>query len=120
MKLNTYYLGITSVFEGLDADLNFDVLSRDEKIRRLGELSRIMTDAGLLFITAVSEIDDYELEKLKLLNSPNELLVINLGENKFNKFKVDLELEENPNNEKVIPVILDILNKHNIIPEYTI
>ena len=119
-RLNTYYLGIKSVFEGLDADLSSGVISRDEEIRRLGELSRIMTDAGLLFITAVNEIDDYELQKLKLLNSPNELLVINLGENRFNNFEVDLELPENPNVDEVFPELLSTLNKHNIILEYSI
>ncbi len=119
-QLNTYYLGVKSVVERFESNVSSEELFRDKYIKQLGELSRIMTDAGLIIITAINDIDEYELKKLKLLNSPNELLVINLGENNFSEFQVDLQLNNNPIEKDVFPLILNILNKHNIIPEYVI
>jgi len=49
-------------------------------MNRLGELARILTDAGLLFITALPQADRVALERLHVLNEPNELLVVSLGD----------------------------------------
>ncbi len=117
--LNSYYLGVSSIASGLDIDIK-NIADDDEEIRRFGELSRIMTDAGIIVISALNEVDDYELEKLKLLNSPNELLVVNVGTNNFSNYKVDVNLSEIVNIEQGIWDIMNALNKHKVIPEYCI
>ena len=45
---------------------------RDGSAALLGELARIITDSGQIFITSVFRLDDFEAEKLKLLNEPSE------------------------------------------------
>ena len=95
-------------------------MGRDEHVRRLGELARIMTDAGLIFITAIDDLDDYELEKLKLLNSPNEILVINVGRNHLTKYQVDLDLSEDFEINDATLQVFKVLNWHKVIPEYCI
>ncbi len=77
----TYYLGIA----GLE-DASGD---RDSQIAKLGELARTFTDAGQIFITAVFNLDDYEAEKLKLLNENNEILIVNIGESPFDSYVPD-------------------------------
>ncbi len=77
----TYYLGIA----GLE-DTSGD---RDSQIAKLGELARTFTDAGQIFITAVFNLDDYEAEKLKLLNENNEILIVNIGESPFDSYVPD-------------------------------
>ncbi|MBU8901552.1 MAG: sulfate adenylyltransferase subunit CysN [Victivallales bacterium] len=120
LNMNTYYLGMSNLISGLDADINNDFGDRDEHIRRIGELARIMTDAGLIFITTIKDVDDYDAQRLKQLNYPNDLLVVNLGENRFKKDKADIDLGSKPDIEKGIEQIMSLLSSKSIIPEYCI
>ncbi len=49
---HTYLLDGDNVRTGLNSDLGFTEASRVENIRRLGELSKLMVDAGLIVLTA--------------------------------------------------------------------
>ena len=117
MNLNAYYLGLNAFMKGLDVDLEKVIWNRDEHIRRLGELARIMTDAGLIFISAVDDLDRYDIEYLKQLNSPNELLVINIG---TTDYEADFNLSDNYDIKDAVAEIRKKLNKENVIPEYCI
>jgi len=114
-EYNAYYLGMANIHKGLDADIAGDP---DERVRRLGELARIMTDAGMIFITTVDDADDYDVEKLKFLNEPHEILVINVGENNFDRYPVDLEIPARKNPEAAVSGILKLLKAKDIILEY--
>ena len=120
LSMNSYYLGAGNVAGGLDADIGDGFWDRDEHIRRIGELSRIMTDAGLILITPINNADDYDLEKLKLLNFPNELLVINIGDSILESYNVDINLEANPDIKSSLTSILKLLSEKQIIPDYCI
>lgn len=120
LNMNSYYLGLSNLTSGLDADINNDFWDRDEHIRRIGELARIMTDAGLIFITTISDADDYDAQRLKLLNYPNDLLVVSLGDKQLEKHEADIVLESNPDIEKSLEQIMQLLSSKSIIPEYCI
>jgi len=120
LNMNSYYLGLSNLANGLDADINNDFWDRDEHIRRIGELARIMTDAGLIFIATVGDADDYDTQRLKLLNSPNDLLVVSLGDEQLEKHEADIKLESNPDIEKSLEQIMFLLSSKSIIPEYCI
>jgi bifunctional enzyme CysN/CysC len=120
LNMNSYYLGLSNLANGLDADINNDFWDRDEHIRRIGELARIMTDAGLIFITTIGDADDYDTQRLKLLNSPNDLLVVSLGDEQLKKHEADIKLESNPDIEKSLEQIMKLLSSKSIIPEYCI
>lgn len=47
-----YVLDGDNLRHGLCADLGFDAASREENVRRAGEVARLMTDAGLVVLTA--------------------------------------------------------------------
>lgn len=49
---HTYLLDGDNVRHGLNSDLGFDHQSRVENIRRIGEVAKLMVDAGLIVITA--------------------------------------------------------------------
>jgi len=96
---NTYYFGISNLFEELDHDFDnleddahSQPMAREMDLERLGQLARVMTDAGVLLITTIAEGDDYDLENLRLLNAPNDPFVVNMGENVFSFYPVDVEL----------------------------
>jgi bifunctional enzyme CysN/CysC len=52
MNRHTFLLDGDNVRHGLNKDLGFTDADRIENIRRVGELARLMTDAGLIVITA--------------------------------------------------------------------
>ncbi len=112
-----YYLGISNSLLGIDSDIQ-DSGQRDEHLRRLGEISHMFTDAGVILITTISDLDDYELEMIKTLNQPNESVVVNVGENRFNKSKVDLQTDNIDDRDVAIKQIKELLQSKNYLIEY--
>ncbi len=51
-KFKTYLLDGDNVRHGLNKDLGFDEQSRVENIRRIGEVSKLFLDAGIIVLTA--------------------------------------------------------------------
>ena len=49
---HTYLLDGDNVRHGLNRDLGFSAADREENIRRVGELAKLMADAGLIVLTA--------------------------------------------------------------------
>jgi len=52
INCNTYLLDGDNVRHGLNSDLGFDEESRVENIRRIGEVSKLFLDAGIITLTA--------------------------------------------------------------------
>ena len=51
-KLQTYSLDGDALRTGLNADLDFSTAARDENLRRVAEVSKLFTDAGLITLAA--------------------------------------------------------------------
>jgi bifunctional enzyme CysN/CysC len=116
-----YFLGISNRLVLATHDSKDKTLGKFEQIQQLGELAHLMTDAGLILITSITNIDEYELEVLKKLNSPNRTFVVNVGENRFSDQQIDLELVENEESDSAIKKIVDLLVKSLVLdPEYFI
>ncbi|GAA0787849.1 sulfate adenylyltransferase subunit CysN [Roseibium denhamense] len=81
---HTYTLDGDNVRHGLNRDLGFTDEDRVENIRRVGEVSRLFTDAGL--ITLVSFISPFQSER----KMARDLL----GEGEFIEVFVDTPIEE--------------------------
>jgi bifunctional enzyme CysN/CysC len=120
INMNAYYLGASNLLGGLDADLGNSFMEHGEHVRRLGELARILTDAGMIFISAVEDIDDYDLEELRLLNYPNDLLIVSVGDLSLKKHLPDIVLPEESDVSKSLKSILKELSSKKVIPEYCI
>ena len=118
--LNAYYLGVANIDRGLDADLGYRADNAGERLRRIGELSRILTDAGLIFITTIDDADDFDIETLKQLNEPSDILVVNLGENNFSRYNPDLQLLAGINVDDAVKEVTDMLKTKEIILDYQI
>lgn len=52
-RVHAYVLDGDNVRMGLNADLGFSAADRAENVRRIGEVARLMTDAGLVVLTAL-------------------------------------------------------------------
>lgn len=113
-----YYLGIRNVNLGLE-DGRTDTGSI-EGIRHLGELARILTDSGQIFITSMPDLDQYDLRDLEILNRPNEILVINVGNGRAGNFHVALDLADDLSEDAAVDRVRDLLKKREVIPDYMI
>ncbi|WP_199732491.1 adenylyl-sulfate kinase [Candidatus Pantoea edessiphila] len=67
MNINTYLLDGDNLRHGLCSDLSFSNLDRKENIRRIGEVAKLMVDAGLLVMTAFISPNRYERRMVRKL-----------------------------------------------------
>ena len=79
---HTYLLDGDNVRHGLCGDLGFDDAARQENIRRVGEVAKLMVDAGLIVLTAF--ISPFRAER--------ELVRNLVGEGEFVEVFVDAPL----------------------------
>ncbi len=112
-----YYLGLSNSLLGVDLDIH-DPAFKDEYLRRLGEISHLFTDAGVILITTVSDLDDYELKMIETLNQPGDYLVVNVGENRFNHVEPDLILKHDFDVNEAVSEICGLLSSRNYLMEY--
>lgn len=115
-----YYLGITSIDHGLDADVIDHAEKREEGVRRLGELARILTDTGQILITNLPDMDRYELEQLRTLNAPNEILVARVGDAAGHEWQPDVTVALDADQAQAVGQIMSHLRKEEIILDYVI
>lgn len=115
---SVYYMGISSMDHGLDADIKIYDKNMEEKIRRLGELARILTDTGLIFITTIDAADDFDIEILKMLSEPNEIVVVSVGESGLARFKPDLEIKNYSDPAEAVKKVINLLMDKEVILEY--
>ncbi len=121
LEKKVYFLGVSNRLALATHDSKDKTLGKYEALEQLGELAHIMTDAGLIMITSITDIDQYELDMLKKLNSPNRTFVVNVGENRFLESSIDLNLIENEESDAAVKKIVDLLIKAVVLdPEYSI
>jgi bifunctional enzyme CysN/CysC len=114
-----YYLGLSNSLLGIDANMDISESGqRDEYIRQLGEISHLFTDAGMILITTVSDLDDYELETINTLNKPNDSRVINIGVNRFSRTKIDLQIDSLDDVPDAVNRIKELLKSEKYLIEY--
>ncbi|SUZ31642.1 Bifunctional enzyme CysN/CysC [Roseibaca ekhonensis] len=76
MNRHTFLLDGDNVRHGLNKDLGFTDTDRVENIRRVGEVARLMTDAGLIVITAFISPFRSEREMVRGVMQPGEFIEV--------------------------------------------
>lgn len=76
MNRHTFLLDGDNVRHGLNKDLGFTEADRVENIRRVGEVAKLMTDAGLIVITAFISPYRSEREMVRGLMQPGEFIEV--------------------------------------------
>ena len=80
-----YFLGIGNVLYGVDADIQSaaappDEATRMEHVRRLGEVSNILLDAGLIVIATAAELSHDDLDLLRTSVGAERVVTAWIGE----------------------------------------
>jgi bifunctional enzyme CysN/CysC len=76
MNRHTFMLDGDNVRHGLNRDLGFTDADRVENIRRVGEVARLMTDAGIIVITAFISPFRAERQMVRDMMQPGEFVEI--------------------------------------------
>ena len=78
MNRHTFLLDGDNVRHGLNKDLGFTDADRIENIRRVGEVAKLMTDAGLIVITAFISPFRAERAMVRAMMAPGEFWEIHI------------------------------------------
>ncbi|WP_174299471.1 sulfate adenylyltransferase subunit CysN [Caulobacter sp. S45] len=78
MNRHTFLLDGDNVRHGLNKDLGFTDADRIENVRRVGEVARLMTDAGLIVITAFISPFRAEREMVRQMMAPGEFIEVHV------------------------------------------
>ena len=78
MNRHTFLLDGDNVRHGLNKDLGFTDADRVENIRRVGEVAKLMTDAGLVVLTAFISPFRAEREMVRQLIAPGEFFEVHI------------------------------------------
>ena len=76
MSRHTFLLDGDNVRHGLNKNLGFTVADRIENIRRVGEVAKLMTDAGLIVIAAFVSPFQSEREMVRGMMAPGEFVEV--------------------------------------------
>ncbi len=82
--MSTYILDGDNIRAGLNKDLDFSDAARKENIRRIGEVAKLLVDAGVITLTAFITPFEEERNQLKKL----------LGADQYFEVYVDCPIEE--------------------------
>ncbi|QCI26848.1 adenylyl-sulfate kinase [Buchnera aphidicola (Thelaxes californica)] len=73
-KINTYLLDGDNIRTGLCKDLSFNIADRQENIRRVAEVAKLMVDAGLLvLVTLISPYQKHRDQAKNIIGKKNFL-----------------------------------------------
>ena len=78
MNRHTFLLDGDNVRHGLNRDLGFTDADRVENIRRVGEVAKLMTDAGLIVITAFISPFRSERDMVRAMMKPGEFIEVHI------------------------------------------
>jgi len=78
MNRHTFLLDGDNVRHGLNKDLGFTDADRVENIRRVGEVAKLMTDAGLIVITAFISPFRAERDMVRQMMKPGEFIEVHI------------------------------------------
>ncbi len=78
MNRHTFLLDGDNVRHGLNRDLGFTDADRVENIRRVGEVAKLMTDAGLIVITAFISPFRSERDMVRQMMAPGEFIEVHI------------------------------------------
>ena len=76
MNRHTFLLDGDNVRHGLNKDLGFTDADRVENIRRVGEVAKLMTDAGLIVLTAFISPFRSERDMVRKMMQPGEFIEV--------------------------------------------
>ncbi len=114
-----YFLGIGNVLYGVDADIKSakhdPKKHREEHLRRLGEVSHLLLDCGVILIVTATSLTQADLEILKTSIVPELIKTVWVGEEKTTDIISDLHIPNMEDDGTSANIVIDMLAGKGII-----
>jgi sulfate adenylyltransferase, large subunit len=114
---SVYFLGIGNVLYGVAAEIKTsgEVPERSEHIRRLGEVSNLLLDSGMILLVTATELTDHERDMLKITVDTDNIKTIWLGSNKTTDISCDMQIQDTSDIKATAGRIKEFLADNGII-----
>ena len=117
LERRIFELGVHSYcLSATDLGEDKDVLGREAQIGRLGEIAWALTDAGIVLVAALGDMDRFDLDRLRTLAAPHEVFVIGRGDG--GDLGADLDLPATLAIEEAAQEALRALTAAGVLPEH--
>ena len=116
----SFHASLSNIRAGYEAATHKTEGYEVEHLIQLGELSRLMTDAGLIFISALEDVDENDLNMLRTLNEPFEIITVVCGIGNHSNLLSDMQPEVGFTVDQIVEKIVQRLHSERIIGEYSI
>jgi bifunctional enzyme CysN/CysC len=110
-----YFLGIGNVLYGVDADIKGKINSREEHLRRLGEVAHLLLNSGAILIVTAIELAKEEIDVLSTLASPDGILTVWVGKDFPTDIRFDCVLDSSAPMERTIQSLMKIMQDKGTI-----
>lgn len=110
-----YFLGIGNVLYGVDADIERTDATRQEHLRRLGEVSNILLDAGLIVIATAVELTEDDLELVRTPVGADRVVTAWLGGAVTTDVACDLSLSATETGSNGVVLLKRLLQERGFI-----
>ena len=87
-----YFMGISNVLYGVDADIKGVANHREEHLRRLAEVANIMIDAGIILIVTATELGEGDLDLINTIVNPGDVKVVWIGDEVTTDIPYDIHI----------------------------
>jgi bifunctional enzyme CysN/CysC len=89
-----YFLGVGNIKRGLSADIQEVPVSPAEHIRRLAEVSHLFLDAGVILIVTGAELDQEDLDLIRVPVNPEAILTVWAGPTVTTDIEVSVQIPD--------------------------
>lgn len=114
---SVYFLGIGNVLYGVVAEIKTagEIPERSEHIRRLGEVSNLLLDSGMILLVTAAELTDHDLDMLKITVEADSIKTIWLGSTITTEIEIDLQIPDTSDISTTATQIKEYLADNGII-----
>ncbi len=109
-----YFLGMSNLLYGLDADIKDGDKNREEHIRRLAETVNILIDAGILTIVTASELTEDDIKLIKTSLDAHKIKIVWVGDKITTDIDYDLKVDQTGNIDQDSAKVYEYLRSENI------
>jgi len=95
-----------------------ETLKRDSRLGYVGDVVKAMADAGVVVVTAISDLDRYDLSRVRALVAPHELFVVGIGP-EAHDLEPDTLISGHEETDEATTIV-DALGAIGVVPDYTI
>ncbi|MDD6800391.1 MAG: GTP-binding protein [Firmicutes bacterium] len=114
---HAYFLGMANLLYGVAAEIKAagEIPERGEHIRRLGEVAKLFTDAGLILVISATELEDEEFRSISLALDGARVCTVWLGDSITTDLQPELVISAGTDKKAAAETIIGHLKESGVM-----